>query len=72
MLNEYALELSQLRAENEKNASIAATLAAMLRTGSADCDDCGCAIPEARRAAYPAARRCVSCQEQAEREIYTR
>jgi phage/conjugal plasmid C-4 type zinc finger TraR family protein len=69
MLNEYALELSQVRAENEKNASIAATLA---RTGSADCDDCGRAIPEARRAAYPAARRCVSCQEQAEREAYTR
>jgi RNA polymerase-binding protein DksA len=32
-----------------------------------ECADCGSPIPFARLAAYPAARRCVACQEAAER-----
>jgi DnaK suppressor protein len=32
-----------------------------------DCADCGNPIPYARLAAYPAAQRCVGCQENAER-----
>lgn len=32
-----------------------------------ECVDCGSAIPYARLAAYPAAMRCVTCQEVAER-----
>jgi DnaK suppressor protein len=32
-----------------------------------ECSDCGNAIPFPRLAAYPAARRCVACQEAAEK-----
>jgi RNA polymerase-binding protein DksA len=32
-----------------------------------ECSDCGNAIPFPRLAAYPAARRCVACQETAEK-----
>jgi DnaK suppressor protein len=32
-----------------------------------DCVDCGDPIPYARLVAYPAAKRCVACQENAER-----
>jgi DnaK suppressor protein len=32
-----------------------------------ECIDCGNAIPYERLAAYPAATRCVACQENAER-----
>lgn len=35
--------------------------------GRGDCMDCGEAIPPARRAAWPAAERCVECQEARER-----
>jgi len=31
--------------------------------GRANCEDCGEPIPEARRRAVPAVRRCVACQE---------
>jgi phage/conjugal plasmid C-4 type zinc finger TraR family protein len=41
---------------------------ARLADGSyGECVDCGSAIPFARLVAYPAARRCVACQEAAER-----
>ena len=33
-----------------------------------DCDDCGTAIPEARRKAIPGVRLCVTCQEAADQE----
>lgn len=72
MLNEYALELAQLRADQERDATISAAMANMRCSGSDDCADCGCTIPAARRAAYPAATRCVACQEQLEREVYAR
>jgi phage/conjugal plasmid C-4 type zinc finger TraR family protein len=35
--------------------------------GSAQCVDCGGAIPEARRQQVPSARRCVACQSARER-----
>lgn len=35
---------------------------ACTRTGQAECDDCGEDIPRARRAAFPAAIRCIHCQ----------
>jgi len=31
-----------------------------------ECEDCGAAIPEGRRAAVPGVRRCVACQELAD------
>lgn len=34
--------------------------------GRLECEDCDQPIPEARRAAYPAARRCVACQQRVE------
>ena len=41
---------------------------ARLHDGSyGDCADCGKPIPYARLVAYPAAKRCVACQENAER-----
>lgn len=67
MLNEYALEQAQLRADQERDATISAAMANMRCSGSDDGADCGCTIPAARRAAYPAATRCVTCQTRAER-----
>ncbi len=32
------------------------------------CEDCGEAIPEARRQAVPGVRRCVGCQSEADRQ----
>ena len=32
----------------------------------AECEECGAAIPEARRAAVPGVRRCVDCQSTTE------
>lgn len=32
--------------------------------GLEDCEECGAAIPEARRHAVPGVRRCVDCQQQ--------
>lgn len=36
--------------------------------GASHCDDCGAAIPEARRQAMPGVRLCVTCQESHDRE----
>lgn len=35
---------------------------------ASECDDCGAAIPEARRQAIPGVRRCVACQEAEDEE----
>jgi phage/conjugal plasmid C-4 type zinc finger TraR family protein len=35
------------------------------------CENCGTAIPEARRAAVPGVRLCVPCQEKEDREVET-
>ena len=34
--------------------------------GRSECEDCGEAIPEARRRAVPGVRRCVACQAEAD------
>jgi len=36
--------------------------------GASHCDECGAAIPEARRQAMPGVRLCVACQESHDRE----
>lgn len=41
--------------------------AAQAQAGQADCEDCGEPIPAARRQAFPAAIRCIECQEIFER-----
>jgi len=33
-----------------------------------NCEDCGAAIPEARRAAVPGVRLCVKCQEELDKQ----
>ena len=37
--------------------------------GCPDCLDCGGAIPAERRAAYPAAERCIDCERRRERKV---
>jgi RNA polymerase-binding transcription factor len=46
--------------------AVEAALARLTEGGYGECVDCGIEIPLARLAAYPAAKRCVSCQEAAE------
>jgi phage/conjugal plasmid C-4 type zinc finger TraR family protein len=53
----------------------AANVAAQIHgEGLDECEDCGTEISPARRAAYPAARRCVDCQAgfEAESKRYRR
>lgn len=54
----------------------AQALAALYRPpetiGSAECEDCGDPIPEARRRANPSATRCTECQARHERHAKTR
>jgi phage/conjugal plasmid C-4 type zinc finger TraR family protein len=37
--------------------------------GLAECEDCGQAIPEARRRAVPGARRCIACQSAQDEDL---
>ena len=48
-------------------ANVEQALARLRDGGYGECVDCGNPIPYARLAAYPAAKRCVACQEKAER-----
>ena len=48
-------------------ANVERALARIADASYGECVDCGNAIPFARLAAYPAARRCVACQEAAEK-----
>jgi RNA polymerase-binding transcription factor DksA len=67
-----ALEQSRTAADPADRATASATLAelggiALVRAqmqgaGQDDCEDCGCQIPAARRAAAPWAVCCVDCQ----------
>lgn len=52
-----------LRAAEERTAAIRASL---LGEGQDECEDCGCEIPLARRAAMKSAIRCAPCQEVAD------
>lgn len=47
--------------------ALARIQAAQQQAGQADCTDCGEPIPASRRAANPAAIRCLECQEIYER-----
>ena len=48
-------------------ANVEQALARLADGSYGECVDCAGAIPYARLAAYPSARRCVACQEAAER-----
>lgn len=47
--------------------ALARIQAAQQQAGQTDCADCGEPIPAARRAANPAAIRCLECQQHYER-----
>ena len=52
-----------LRAAEERTAQIRASLQG---DGQDECEECGCEIPSARRAAMKSATRCAPCQEVAD------
>ena len=59
--------------QDQIDASVASEVArARSRLGGGEslefCEDCGEPIPEKRRRAIPGVRRCVACQEEADRE----
>jgi phage/conjugal plasmid C-4 type zinc finger TraR family protein len=55
-------DLAERRAEEEREAEIAAASRALQAKGTLYCEDCPAEIPAARRAAYPSAKRCIRCQ----------
>ncbi|GLR13297.1 repressor PtrB [Chitinimonas prasina] len=55
---DQANEIAQARLDS----LLAAQRATVRQVGTAECQDCGEDIPTARRAAYPAATRCIACQ----------
>ncbi|WP_433849604.1 TraR/DksA C4-type zinc finger protein [Brucella pseudogrignonensis] len=67
MSTNAALELTDLRAEQERERGIKAAQQALLQEGREDCVACGAEIEPERREAMPSARRCVECQTLFER-----
>lgn len=62
-----ALDLAAERAEQEREAKIAAASAALRGPGTMECEDCGNDIARERRIALPSATRCIFCQTLLER-----
>lgn len=60
------LDAAQQLEEAERAEGVRAASAALLGPGSDSCAVCGDQIPEPRRRAFPAATRCIGCQEQSE------
>lgn len=67
MSNNAALELADLRAEQERERGIKAAQQALLQEGRDDCVSCGAEIEPERREALPSARRCIECQTEIEK-----
>lgn len=61
-MDERAFEMAQQRAEEEREAAIAARVR-YAGQSRADCIDCDEPIPEKRRVAIPGVERCVDCQQ---------
>lgn len=66
-LGNFAHELADLRAEQEREAGIQAARKALATQGSRVCVGCGEEIEAERRAALPSAKRCLQCQQRLER-----
>jgi DnaK suppressor protein len=62
-----AHDIALVSRELAELANVEQALARIADGSYGECLDCGNPIPYARLAAYPAARRCVACQEAAER-----
>ncbi len=70
--SDTALDLAEQRASEEREAALASVRAVLRAEGTLECIDCGSTISLARRRVYPAAKRCLECQESAEKEAYCR
>ncbi|MGK9040754.1 TraR/DksA C4-type zinc finger protein [Rhizobium sp. SA279] len=57
-----AFEQADLRAEQEREAAIAAASRTLRSPGTIQCEDCPNDIPRERRLALPSATRCIHCQ----------
>lgn len=68
-LSNRAFELAALRVEEERDCSVARSVAQLRTQGAMDCVDCGKPIGADRRAVMPSARRCIHCQAQQERGL---
>jgi phage/conjugal plasmid C-4 type zinc finger TraR family protein len=62
-LTENEFEMATQLAERDRADAIAAARRTVDAEGSAECEDCECTIPHARRLAAPFATRCIECQE---------
>ena len=62
-----AQDIALVSRELAELATVEQALARLGSSGYGECVDCANPIPYARLAAYPAAKRCVACQERAER-----
>jgi phage/conjugal plasmid C-4 type zinc finger TraR family protein len=63
------LDIANVSHELAELTEVEAALARLARGGYGECVDCGADIPRARLEAYPAAKRCVGCQERAEAAV---
>lgn len=64
-------EIDRAQQQNERATEAAIARAALLPQGQGrdDCEECGNEIPAMRRAAAPAATRCVYCQTAHEKRM---
>lgn len=62
-----ALDLAAERAEQEREAGIAAASRSLRGAGTFECEDCGNGIARERRIALPSAIRCIVCQTKFEK-----
>lgn len=61
-MDENLMELAQARIERTVSDRVAAITAKSGRPSAEFCEDCGSAIPEARRQAVSGVQRCAPCQ----------
>ena len=63
-----AFDLAAERAEQEREAAIAAASQTLRGPGTIQCEDCPSDIPRERRLAIPSATRCIRCQTRYEQK----
>ena len=66
-LGNFAHELADLRAHQEREAGIVCAQVALRKQGEVFCVGCGEEIDPDRRRAMPSADRCLECQQRVER-----
>ncbi|UWU13257.1 TraR/DksA C4-type zinc finger protein [Rhizobium sullae] len=62
-------DLAEIRAEEEREAQIAAASRSLKQAGSVDCEDCPAEISPERRRAMPSTVRCFDCQQRFEQRM---